>query len=106
MAYEEVPTQPMFDGGVDLFFVAFAVVALLLLIGFVFVGYTMYRSHRAAKRAGLDPFASEAQVIAQAISGSPITLEKRLAQLDDLHRRGVISGEEHRTARGRALSGC
>jgi uncharacterized membrane protein len=32
-------------------------------------------------------------------------LEQRLAELDDLHARGVISDEEHRSARAEALRG-
>ena len=32
------------------------------------------------------------------------TVEERLAELDDLHERGVISDDEHREARGRILS--
>ncbi|MBF4613889.1 SHOCT domain-containing protein [Curtobacterium sp. VKM Ac-1376] len=32
-------------------------------------------------------------------------LEQRLAELDDLHARGVISDEEHRAARAAALGG-
>ena len=96
--------DPLFE--VDLFLVAFAIVGSLILLGFLFVAYSIFRSYRAARRAGLDPFASEAQVIAQAISRPGMTLEQRLTELDDLHRRGVISSQEHLTARQRALSGA
>jgi hypothetical protein len=85
------------------FLVAFAGVALLVLVGFAFVAYAAVRSARAARRAGIDPFTNDAQVLAQAISGQGRTVEQRLAELDDLHRRGVISPEEHRSARARAL---
>ena len=87
------------------FLVVFAVVAALVLAGFVFVAYAATRSARAARRAGIDPFTSEAQLLAQAISGHGRSVEQRLAELDDLHRRGVISSEEHRAARARALEG-
>ena len=32
------------------------------------------------------------------------SLEQRLTELDDLHRRGVISDAEHTTARAKALA--
>ena len=85
------------------FLVAFAVVALLVIAGFAFVAYAAVRSARAARRAGIDPFTPDAQLLAEAISAQGRTVEQRLAELDDLHRRGVISTEEHGTARARAL---
>lgn len=92
------------DGAFDLFSVAFAVVGVLVLAGFLFVGYAMVRSARAARRAGIDPFTSDAQLLAQAVSGRP-GIEQRLRELDDLHRRGVISAEEHRAGRTAAING-
>lgn len=68
--------------------------------GFVLVGYSAIRSARAARRAGIDPFTHEGQLLAQALAGRSQTLEQ---QLDDLHRRGVTSTEEHLAARARAL---
>jgi len=105
LSFEEGPLAPapLFEGG--LFVLSIAVVGLLVLLGFLFVAFIV-RSHRAAKRAGIDPFASEAQIIAQALSGSALTLEQRLAELDDLHRRGLISTEERTTARQQVLSGA
>ena len=91
-------------GGFDTAFViVFGLVALLVVSGFIFVVYAGTRSARAARRAGIDPFTNEAQLLAQAVAGRGQTLEQRLAELDDLHRRGVISTDEHRTARTRAL---
>ena len=91
------------------FLIAFAFVGLLVMAGFAFVVYAAIRSARAARRSGIDPFTPDAQLLAQAISGRGRgrgrgqTIEQRLAELDDLHRRGVISTDEHRTARARAL---
>ncbi len=101
LAFEQDPLLPgpMETG----FLVVFVLVAVLVVAGFAFVGYAMVRSSRAARRAGIDPFTSEAQLLAQAVSGQAQPLEQRLAELDDLHRRGVISAEEHRAARARAL---
>lgn len=92
------------SGGFEtLFLIAFAFVGLLVVTGFAFVAYAAIRSARAARRSGIDPFTPDAQLLAQAISGQGRTVEQRLAELDDLHRRGVISNDEHRTARARAL---
>ena len=85
------------------FLIAFAFVGLLVMAGFAFVVYAAIRSARAARRSGIDPFTPDAQLLAQAISGRGRTIEQRLAELDDLHRRGVISTDEHHTARARAL---
>ena len=100
-AFEDV--SPSGTGFETAFVVVFVVVGLLVLAGFAFVAYAATRSARAARRAGIDPFTSEAQLIAQAVSGHGRSLEQRLAELDDLHRRGVISSEEHAAARARAL---
>jgi hypothetical protein len=94
------------DGFENAFFVVFGFAAVLILLGFVFVGYSVVRGARAARRAGVDPFTPESLLIAQALEGRrPGSLEQRLAELDDLHRRGVISADEHRAARTRALGG-
>lgn len=94
------------DGFDTAFVVVFAVVGLLVLAGFALTGYAMVRAARASRRAGVDPFTPEAVVVAQALRGdAPRPLEARLVELDDLLRRGVISPDEHRTARAQALAG-
>ena len=100
-----VETGPSLEGGgiETAFIVAFAFVTVLVLVGFAFVIYSMVRSARAARRAGTDPFTSEAQLLAQAVSGRGTLIEQRLQELDDLHRRGVISDDEHSAARSRTL---
>lgn len=106
VAVGDVP--PGFGGAEPAFsalLLVFAVVGLLVLAGFLFVGYAMVRSARASRRAGVDPFTPEAAVVAQALrGGAPRPLEQRLAELDDLLRRGVISSDEHRAARAQALA--
>ena len=57
-----------------------------------FIVVTAVRSRRVLRDAGLDPAAAHAQ------------LAVRLAELDDLHRRGVITAVEHATARTTALN--
>ena len=104
LAFESVPAEGgLFDSA---FFVVFAIAALVILAGFVFVGYSIVRGARAAKRAGIDPFTPDSVLLAQAVRGrGPEPLEQRLAELDDLHARGVISSEEHVAARRKALEG-
>lgn len=97
---------PLDDGSgfESLFSLVFGLTVLLVLAGFVFTGYSMVRSARAAKRSGSDPFTPPAVLMAQAVRGRGTrSLEQRLAELDDLHARGVISSEEHAAARRSAL---
>ena len=98
--------EPSVGGAESVFLVLFGLAAAIILAGFVFVGYSMVRSARAARRAGVDPFTPESVLLAQALGGAAgQPLEQRLRELDDLHRRGVISADEHRAARARALAG-
>jgi uncharacterized membrane protein len=85
-----------------------------LLFGVLFVGIVVFmvvaatRSKRALEAGGLDPLAAEAQLAARAANSAllapPRSLEARLAELDDLRARGVISAEELATARAKALA--
>ena len=88
------------------FLVALGLAGAVIVAGFVFVAYAIVRSARAARRAGVDPFTPDGVLLADAVRGRAGTpLEQRLAELDDLHRRGVISAEEHAAARRKALEG-
>ena len=98
------------DGPPTFFLVAFALVALVVLGGMVLVVVVALRNRKVLKDAGLDPLTAEAQLAVRfAHSGllspaaSPATLEQRLAELADLHARGVISDEELAAARAKAL---
>ena len=105
--------DPVFDAVETLFLIAFTVVGVLVVLGFVAVGWLMVRSARAARRAGLDPFQPVPWRGPGSPPGGPRTagaaahrpLEQRLLELDDLRRRSVISDDEHRSARARALGG-
>jgi hypothetical protein len=66
-AFESVPQDGgAFESG---FLIAFVVVGAIVLAGFVFVGYAMVRSARAARRSGIDPFTPESVLIADALRG-------------------------------------
>ncbi|MGB3730745.1 SHOCT domain-containing protein [Microbacterium sp.] len=111
-------TDDFFDGTVQqmnglmaLFGVVFAAVVIFMIISGV-------RKWKAAKDAGYDPLAMDTQIAAQlgrsellrpagatGADASQKSIEERLAELDDLHARGVISDAEHAAARARTLEG-
>jgi hypothetical protein len=100
--------QPGFGDFPLFFLIAFGVVATFILVVFVMVVLSAVRSRRVLRDSGLDPLAAHAQIAARLANG-PLatqgkTLEQRLAELDDLHRRGVITAAEHGAARTAALS--
>ena len=96
-------------GVVEVLIVAFFVLFVIMFIGVVFfIVMSGARSKKALERGGLDPLAAEAQLAARAANSQllapPRTLEERLRELDDLRSRGVISEDEHATARAKALA--
>jgi hypothetical protein len=100
---------PFGIGAMELLIIAFFVVFVFLFIGVVFViTMSVARSRKALEGAGLDPLAADAQLAARAADSRLLaparTIEDRLRELDDLHSRGVISDDEHATARAKALA--
>lgn len=96
-------------GGVEVLLVAFFVLFVLMFVGVVFfMVIAATRSKRALEAGGLDPLAAQAQLAARAANSDLLAprrpLEERLRELDDLRSRGVISEDEHATARARALA--
>jgi hypothetical protein len=98
-----------FGGFPPFFLIAFGVVALFVLAVFVMVALSAVRSRRVLRESGLDPLAAHAQLAVRFAEGplgaSRKPLEQRLAELDDLLRRGVITSTEHQEARRQALGG-
>lgn len=96
-------------GDFGAFGVLFGVGSAVIGLGVVAIVVTIVlRSARMAKR-GQNPFTMEEDLAYQAMQSRTLapekSLEQRLAELDDLRARGVISDEEHRTARTEALRG-
>ncbi|WP_416395422.1 MULTISPECIES: SHOCT domain-containing protein [unclassified Curtobacterium] len=94
-------------GAFGAFGVLFGVVAAVIGLGFVAIVVTVVlRSARMAKR-GQNPFTMQEDLAYQAMQSRTLapekSLEQRLAELDDLHARGVISDDEYRAARAEAL---
>ncbi len=81
----------------------------IIVVVSVLVVTSIVRSRKVLQNGGLDPLTAQSQVVAGLARGpltAPVrTLEQQLAELDDLHRRGVITTEEHREGRRRALGG-
>lgn len=115
------PTFPGGDGFSQTFSAtsgAIAVIGVLMAVGIIAaIVVTVYRSARMVRR-GQNPLTIQEDLARSAqramdanATVSPLvptdarTREQRLAELDDLHARGVISDDEHRTARAEVLRG-
>jgi uncharacterized membrane protein YhdT len=97
-------------GDVPLFVTVMFVVVPVLFVAIVILAVTSaVRSRKVLRDNGLDPLAAGAQIAARLSRGplatAPRSLEQRLSELDDLHRRGLISSAEHEAARAAALDG-
>lgn len=101
-----------------------AVFGLILVLG---IGATIFglivraRKYRILHDAGIDPLTVDAQIAAKVLRSDVLaptppesavatpppaaSIEERLAELDDLRARGVISDDEHRDARAAVLRG-
>lgn len=91
------------------FEIAFGVVALLILVGFVTTLLLAIRNVRVVRRAGKDPWTLQAEIATKLASSEVLapsrSVEERLGELDDLLARGVISSSEHTAARAAVLAG-
>lgn len=86
----------------------FAIVPVIIGIGFLLViGTAAYRFY-AARREGLDPLAGDIQVMAAAKDSQLLapgrSLEERLAEIDTLLAAGTITQDEHDAARARIIA--
>ena len=70
---------------------------------------TVSRNAAKARELGHDPLTMQTELAARAMDSGLLapqkSLEARLAELDDLRARGVITAEEHAKARADALAG-
>ena len=105
----EDPSSSWGGEGIPDYVLWFGVAFLILFVVVVgFIIFTWVKNWRAFKQAGLDPIAAQSEIAGRLMNSELLapeqTLEQRLGELDDLHARGVISDEEHRAARAKALS--
>ncbi|HTN58967.1 MAG TPA: SHOCT domain-containing protein [Protaetiibacter sp.] len=88
-----------FFGIVVLFIIAVAVVMVVMIS----------RNAAKARELGHDPLTMQTELAARAMDSELLaprpSLEARLAELDDLHARGVITADEHAKARAEVLAG-
>ncbi|MDT3331016.1 SHOCT domain-containing protein [Microbacterium aquilitoris] len=107
---------PDMGGAGDAFSAFFGLAVVLVIAGAVFSVVVAARKRRILRDAGIDPFTVDAAIAAKVLRSdllAPSTpaaqvapsIEKRLAELDDLRARGVISEDEHREARAAVLKG-
>jgi len=107
-----------FSGAQTAFTGVFGVVLVVVLIGMVFGIVVAVRKYLLLKRAGHDPFTVDAAIAAKVLNSDMLrpgtavpddsparTIEQRLAEVDDLHARGVISADERIAARAAILGG-
>ena len=110
---------PQVPGPGDAFGVIVPLFVLVFIAVAVFAVVSGVRNYSAARRGGLDPMTartdlavalkqkleSDAQPPAPPAQPPARTLEERLAELDDLAARGVITDSERSEARARLLGG-
>ena len=107
--------DPLTPTAFDATFSAAAVIIPLLIVGvIVFSVVIAVRKASVLRKAGLDPFTAEAQLLAQARSSRLLAPEKdddrstgrpsdRLAEAQALHDRGLITADELGEIRQRIL---
>jgi hypothetical protein len=94
------------------FFVAFLVIAGIVVV--VGIGVGIWKSS-VLRSGGLNPFVAREQLEARLAQSQmmqppapPVqpqpTKEQRLAEVDDLYHRGVISADEHATGRAKIIA--
>lgn len=91
----------------------FTIASVVIALVFVAVVVLLVKNVRKARAHGLDPLTMQTDLAARVMAsdlltpaGSPAPpLRERLAELEALHRDGVISDEEYDRARRSALGG-
>ncbi len=101
----------------------FAIIVVLVIAGGVAGVVINARRYRLLRRAGHDPLTVDAAIAAKildsdllrsdttrpegadALEAPERSVEQRLAEVDDLHARGVISADERAAARAAILAG-
>ncbi len=101
MPYPDVPSP-----GIPGFFKVFIGIFIAVLV--IAVVVSIWRAS-VLRRAGLNPLTADVQLEARLANSQALkpakSIEERLAELGDLHQRGVISDEELAAARLKVISG-
>ncbi|MCD2441527.1 SHOCT domain-containing protein [Agromyces sp. SYSU K20354] len=98
-----------FSAASSAFNVMFAIVVIFIAVVFVLMIVTMVRNYSKAKSTGHDPLTLQTELATRALDSEILapakSIEQRLAELDDLAARGVISADERLAARADVLAG-
>jgi hypothetical protein len=97
-------------GGVsDAFPWIFGAFVVIILCGFLLVGFTIARNRRTLRRAGIDPGTASSQLAVRLLNSQALapqaSAEQRLAELTGLRDRGLITEEEYQTRRRQIIEG-
>ena len=103
-----LPGGQLLAGGLGIMGLLLVLFVILFVSVVGFMIYTASRRYRAAKQAGLDPFAGDIQVMGRVNDSAMLaperSVEDRLAEIDALRAAGTISAEEHEAARTRIIA--
>lgn len=108
------PPDPQTDGVLTAFGAVFGIVVFLGIATVIVIVVVAVRKYRVLKDAGVDPFTVDATIAARLANGqllaptpgaapAPRSMEERLAEVDSLLARGVISASERDSARAEIL---
>jgi len=98
-------------GGLDTAFTVFpwifGAMVVLVLGGWVTTAVVLGRNRRVLREAGIDPTTAGAQLAVRMINGQPAarSASSRLAELNDLRDRGLITPEEYEARRTQIIAG-
>jgi hypothetical protein len=91
--------------GFGVFGVVFAI-AFVAMVGFIV--FVAVRNYKASRNAGMDPFTLQTELAVRAANSQMLaprlSREERLAELEDLLARRMITAEEHQQARMKILT--
>jgi hypothetical protein len=86
----------------------FGFIAFMFVVVFGTIIFVIVKNVQKARALGHDPFTMETELTARAIDSSLLgpaqTIESRLAELDGLRTRGIITEAEYAKARAEAIS--
>jgi len=101
-----------FDAVVTIIKIGFVVIPVLMVFAIIRAIIYSVRRRKILRDAGLSPMMAPAQMEARLASSALLTpansaktVEERLAELESLHERGLISAEELHEARAKILAG-
>jgi cytochrome c-type biogenesis protein CcmH/NrfG len=108
-----MPDPSSFDAVVTIVKIGFVVVPLLMVFAIIRAIIYGLRRRKILRDAGLSPMMAPVQMEARLANSALLTpanpaaktVEERLAELESLHGRGLISAEELHEARAKILAG-